>query len=159
MNIKLKTKNFIHRFKRLNGDPHYVALGMAIGIFVAVTPTIPFHTLIALSLAFICRASKPAAAIGVWISNPVTIPVFYYGSYKVGMHVMGICSPFDENRIDISELLNQGVEITVAMITGGIILGVIPGIAAYWITRKIVTAIRPAATGKPSEIHPFTDKE
>jgi len=159
MDIKLKIKNFIHRFKRLNGDPHYIALGMAIGVFVAVTPTIPFHTLIALILAFICRASKPAAAIGVWISNPLTIPVFYYGSYKVGMRVMGICSPFDENRINISELMNQGFEITVAMITGGIILGIIPFFASYWITRKIVTSIRTATTGKPSTNHPFTDKE
>ena len=36
----------------------------------------------------------------------------------------------------------MGVDITIAMIAGGILLGIVPGIAAYFITRKMVIVIR-----------------
>jgi uncharacterized protein (DUF2062 family) len=142
MNLRDKIQHFITRFKQLNGDPHYVALGMAIGVFISVTPTIPFHTVIALALAFILRGSKAAAAIGVWFSNPITIPLFYKGSYDVGVSILGDSAPFSTEYESILELLKLGVDVTLAMITGGIILGIFPGIAAYFITRNIFIKLR-----------------
>ena len=142
MNLREKIQHFITRFKQLNGDPHYVALGMAIGVFISVTPTIPFHTVIALFLAFILRGSKAAAAIGVWFSNPITIPLFYKGSYDVGVSILGNSAPFSTEYESILELLKLGADVTIAMITGGIILGILPGIAAYFTTRRIFIKLR-----------------
>ena len=142
MNLREKIRQFITRFKQLNGDPHYVALGMAIGVFISVTPTIPFHTAIALALAFILRGSKTAAAIGVWFSNPITIPLFYMGSYDVGMSILGNSAPFNVEYESIIELLKLGADVTIAMITGGVILGILPAIATYFITRRIFIKIR-----------------
>jgi len=95
MRLKQKIKQLFDCFKKIKGDPHYVALGMAIGVFISATPTMPFHTVIAIALAFVLRGSKPAAAIGVWFCNPVTIPFLYFWSYKVGMFVIGNSVPFD----------------------------------------------------------------
>lgn len=142
MNLREKIQHLITRFKQLNGDPHYVALGMAIGVFISVTPTIPFHTVIALTLAFILRGSKAAAAIGVWFSNPITIPLFYKGSYDVGVSILGNSAPFSTEYESILELLKLGADVTIAMITGGVILGILPGIAAYFITRRIFIKLR-----------------
>jgi len=142
MNYREKIRQLIIRFKELNGDPHYVALGMAIGVFISVTPTIPFHTVLAIFLAFILRGSKAAAAIGVWFSNPLTIPFFYKGSYDLGMSILGNSAPFGTEYESILELLKLGANVTIAMVTGGIILGVLPGIAAYFITRKIFIRLR-----------------
>jgi len=142
MNLREKIQHVITRFKQLNGDPHYVALGMAIGVFISVTPTIPFHTVIALALAFILRGSKAAAAIGVWFSNPITIPLFYKGSYDVGISILGNSAPFGTEYESILELLKLGADVTIAMITGGIILGILPGIAAYFTTRRIFIKLR-----------------
>ena len=142
MNLREKIQHFITRFKQLNGDPHYVALGMAIGVFISVTPTIPFHTVIALALAFVLRGSKAAAAIGVWFSNPITIPLFYKGSYDVGISILGNSAPFGTEYESILELLKLGADASIAMITGGIILGILPGIAAYFITRIIFIRLR-----------------
>jgi len=142
MNLKEKIRKLIIRFKQLNGDPHYVALGMAIGVFISVTPTIPFHTVIALALAFILRGSKAAAAIGVWFSNPVTIPFFYKGSYDVGISILGNSAPFSTEYESILELLKLGADVTIAMITGGVILGILPGIVAYFVTRRIFIKLR-----------------
>ena len=139
---KYNIREFVQRVKNLEGDPHYVAMGLAIGVFVGMTPTIPFHTVLAVSLAIILRGSKAAAVLGVWFSNPVTAPIFYWGSYKLGMYLLGNPAPFDIKYESILELLNLGMDVTVAMITGGIILGILPGIASYFITRKIIAIIR-----------------
>ena len=141
-NIKSKIKYWINRTKALNGEPRYVAMGMAVGIFVAATPTIPFQTFIAVTMAFILRGSKSAAAIGVWLSNPITLPVFYLASYKTGALLLGISNDTDITGQTKTGLLKLGFDISIAAMTGGIVIGIILAILAYFITRKIVTKIR-----------------
>ena len=143
---KFNIREFTERVKKLHGDPHYVAMGMAIGVFIGITPTMPFHTVIAVALAFIFRGSKAAAALGVWFCNPLTAPLFYWGSYKAGMFILGDPGSFDVKFESISELLKLGADVTMAMIAGGVILGILPGIAAYFLTRKIFIAIRSRKT-------------
>lgn len=144
---KYNIHEFVKRVKKLPGDPHYIAMGMAIGVFISITPTMPFHTVIAVLLAFILRGSKAAAAIGVWFCNPLTAPLFYLGSYKTGMFIFGKLAPFNIKYESVLELIKLGMDATIAMIAGGIILGILPGIAAYFITRKIITTIRSRKTG------------
>jgi uncharacterized protein len=127
---------------QLQGNPHYVAMGMAIGVFVAVTPTIPFHTLIAVALAFILRGSKPAAIIGVWFSNPVTIPFFYFGSYKIGTLLLRIELTDTIPHQSFSDLLDLGAEVTLAMMLGGCVLGILPAVSAYFLTFRLVRQFR-----------------
>jgi len=139
---KHSLREFIRRAKTLQGDPHYVAMGMAIGVFVSLTPTIPFHTVLAIALAFILKGSKPAAAIGVWLCNPITLPFFYLGSYQVGMLFLDKPISFDVKYKTVQELMKMGWDVTIAMLIGGLILGIIPGIASYFITRSLFTKIR-----------------
>jgi uncharacterized protein (DUF2062 family) len=145
---KYNLREFVKRIKKLEGDPHYIAMGMAIGVFVGITPTMPFHTVVAVAMAFILRGSKAAAALGVWFCNPITAPFFYLGSYKAGMFIFGNSVPFDVKYESILELLKLGMDVTMAMIVGGVILGILPGIAAYFITRKIITTIRSRKTAE-----------
>jgi len=140
--IKSKIKHWAKRTKALNGEPRYVAMGMAVGIFVSATPTIPFQTIIAVALAFIMRGSKAAAALGVWLSNPITFPVFYLASYKTGAVLFGISADTDIAVQTTSDLLKLGFDISLAAITGGIIIGIILAIGAYIITYKLVHKIR-----------------
>lgn len=143
---KYNIREFFERVKKLHGDPHYIAMGMAIGVFISITPTMPFHTVIAIALAFILRGSKATAALGVWFCNPISAPFFYLGSYKTGMFLLGYSAPFDAKYESVLELLKLGMDVTLAMIAGGIILGILPGFASYFITRKIITTIRPRKT-------------
>jgi uncharacterized protein (DUF2062 family) len=143
---KFKIREFAERVKELHGDPHYVAMGMAIGVFISITPTIPFHTVIAVGLAFVFRGSKAAAALGVWFCNPLTAPLFYWGSYKAGMFILDDPAPFHVKFESILELLELGAGVTMAMVAGGVILGIIPGIVAYFVTRKIFITIRSRKT-------------
>lgn len=115
---------------------------MGLGVFISITPTFPLQIFIAVALAFVLRGSKAAAAIGVWFCNPITIPFIYIGSYKVGMFLLGNSSNVCVNGESTFNLLDAGFKVACALIAGGAILGIIPGIATYFITYKAFEAIK-----------------
>lgn len=49
-----------------------MALGLALGLAVAMLPPAPIQTVLATTLAILCRANIPLAVAAVWVSNPVT---------------------------------------------------------------------------------------
>jgi uncharacterized protein (DUF2062 family) len=78
------------RLLRLRGDPRILAKGVAIGVFVGLTPTIPFHSLLILFFCPLCGGNPLAGLLSsVLVSNPVTIPLHYYGAWKIGTLVIG----------------------------------------------------------------------
>ncbi|WP_319406055.1 DUF2062 domain-containing protein [uncultured Desulfosarcina sp.] len=143
------------RMRQLEGSPHNLALGMAVGIFVSITPIIPLQTIVAVFLAFLLRGSKSAAALGTWLSNPLTIPLVYYANYKLGCTLLGYQKTLDSIAFDsFSQLMGLGLEVTRAMIVGGVVIGAILGVAAYFITFRVFITIRrrarPVDTGSRS---------
>ncbi len=70
-------------------QPHRVALGAALGIFVAFTPTIGFQMIIVVALASLFGANKLVGVPLVWISNPLTIPPIFYAGYTLGRVILG----------------------------------------------------------------------
>ncbi|MBC8431416.1 MAG: hypothetical protein H8D96_05810 [Desulfobacterales bacterium] len=56
--------------------------------------------------------------------------------------MLGKSIPHDISYESIRELTALGLDVTVAEIAGGAILGIVPGIVAYFITRKIFAKIR-----------------
>jgi uncharacterized protein (DUF2062 family) len=143
--IKDRLKAFYVRIKEIQGDPRHIAKGMAIGVFTGVTPTIPFHTVIAIALAFILRGSKPAAIIGSFVANPITIPFIYVACFKVGTFILNKPIPFDAKFESITALMTLGLDVTIAMIIGSAILGILPTIIAYILTYRIMTTLREKA--------------
>lgn len=139
--LKQRVQKFFTRLKELPGSPENIARGMAAGIFVGMTPTIPFHTILAIALALILRGSKRASAVGAWLGTPI-VPFLYLASYKVGTFFFGNLGPIDVKAMSISEILSLGMDVTCAMLIGGIIVGILPGVTTYFITRKIFTLIR-----------------
>lgn len=141
--LKRKIRNFYNTFICLKGEPRKIAIGMAIGVFVGITPTIPFHTLLSSGLIFISRQNLTAALIGNWISNPITIPVIYFAEYEIGRYLLG----WSQYRLllddlSIQALLRAGWEIFFPLLLGGLILAPLFAVPAYFITHKAVVAIR-----------------
>ncbi|MEA3427644.1 MAG: DUF2062 domain-containing protein [Thermodesulfobacteriota bacterium] len=141
MSPRENIRHIITRFKQLQGDPHNIAIGMGLGIFVCATPTFPFQTFVAIALAFIFRGSKAAAIIGSLLAAPA-IPFFYIGSYKLGTFILGYSISVATDSLSISKLINMGWSVAFAMITGGIIIGLFPGIAGYLITYNVFKKMR-----------------
>ena len=83
-------KYFYLKFIRLQGDPEFLARGTALGVFIGITPTIPFHTVLALTISYIFRASRIAALLAtVAVSNPITFFFQYYFSWRIGTWLTG----------------------------------------------------------------------
>ncbi len=127
------------KFLRLQEDPQKLAWGMALGVFVGVTPTIPFHSLAALSLAALFRVSPVTAFIGIQFSNPLTIVPFYLAAYKVGKFLLHRGKPlvFPES-FSFEAWLRVLWQGGLALQVGGIIIAIPPAIAAYFLTLWIV---------------------
>lgn len=134
------------RLRQLEGNPHNVALGMAVGIFVSILPIIPLQTIVAVALAFVVRGSKSAAALGTWLSNPLTIPLVYFANYKFGCFLLGYATTHDSIAFDsFAELMALGIDVTRAMIVGGAVIGAALGVLAYFVTFRVYRRLRRAA--------------
>jgi uncharacterized protein (DUF2062 family) len=127
------------KFLRLQEDPRKLAWGMALGVFIGITPTIPFHMVAALSLAALLGISPVTAFIGIQIGNPLTMVPIYIAAYKVGQFLLYSGKPlvFPETfsfKAWICVLWQGGVALQV----GGVILAIPPAIVAYFLTLWIV---------------------
>lgn len=124
------------RFLKIRGTPREIALGFALGLFVGMSPTLGFQMAIAVFLAALFQWNKISAAVGVWISNPVTVPVIYPVTYLLGAKVVGIdeIHPFPKN-MDMSwflEMLGSTPEIISLMTLGGVIIGIPLAVTGYF---------------------------
>ncbi len=126
----------------LKEKPHTVALGLAIGVFVGCTPTVPVQMALAVSLAIVLRGSKVAAAAGVWISNPLNLPVFYYAEYLVGRWILGWQISFKPRDYSIFTLISEAQRLIKMMTLGGVVIGVPAALITYLIAYKIVAAAK-----------------
>ena len=87
------------RMRQLEGNPHCIALGMAVGIFVSITPIIPLQTIVAVALAFVLRGSKSAAALGTWLSNPAHHTPGLFCQLQAGLHAAGGSETVGQHRL------------------------------------------------------------
>ncbi len=131
------------KFKRLQGNPQKIALGAALGVFVGVTPTIPFHTVMVLTLAPLLRISVVAAYMGIWVSNPVTWVPQYILAYEVGRHLLfrgeSLAIPEHADLAAFLDLLWRG---GLALQVGGLIIALPPAIFTYFATLWAVKRYR-----------------
>jgi len=149
MILKKRIRAFYEKFISLKGEPATIAAGLAIGIFVGVTPTIPFHTAIIISLSLLFRQNITAAYLGSWlISNPVTIPLLYLSQYELGRILLGMppCR-FEIADYSLGAIVALGWQILLPLQTGGIIMAPFFAVPAYFIAHRMIAAVR--AKGQP----------
>jgi uncharacterized protein (TIGR03546 family) len=139
-----RIRTFYERFISLKGDPVSIATALAIGVFVGVTPTIPFHTAIIVIIGLLFRLNITAAYLGSWfISNPLTIPLLYLSQYELGRILLGL----DPYRFDLTEyslgaIAALGWRILLPLLTGGIVMAPVCAVPAYFISKRLIAAIR-----------------
>ncbi len=92
MGMKPTPKYYYRRLQRLRGEPCALAGGIALGGYVSITPTMPFHILLIIFLTIITRTSTVAGVLsGVMVCNPLTCVPIYYFSFQIGKMLM----PYD----------------------------------------------------------------
>lgn len=127
------------RITRIRENPHSIALGLSMGVFVGCLPIIPFQTVTALGLAFFFRCSKIAAALGTWITNPLYAPFVYYGLYLVGRMIIPIGKKeFDPEDLTLATLVNLGWDFFWLMFFGGVVVGLLLAFITYFLSVRVI---------------------
>lgn len=76
-------RNVFHR-KVWRSDKRAIAGGLAVGLFMAFAPTIPFQMLLAAAAAIYFKVNLPLALAACWATNPLTIVPIYMAARELG---------------------------------------------------------------------------
>ena len=127
-----------------------VAGGVALGLFVAITPTFPFQMLLAALLACVFRVNLPVALLMCWTTNPLTLPLLYWTEYKMGEWILSWFSISELSEIsqgmgiepievpnvqdaDNQNLLNNVMGKIPTLILGSFILAIVTSAFSYFV--------------------------
>ena len=148
-------KRTYYRFLRLRGTPRQIGLGMALGVFVGMTPFLGFHTVIAVMLAALMKWSKIAAGLGVFITNPFTAPLIYPLTYKLGVMVAGFSKISHFPRLfepgGVVGIMKNSPMILVDLLVGGVIVGIPLALVSYYVAFYVVSGARKRMEARKSK--------
>jgi hypothetical protein len=130
------------RFVRLRGLPEEIARGVALGIFIGMTPTFGLQMVIALFLAYLLRENRLAAILGVWITNPVTAPFIYAIEYEMGRLLLNLERARLPQEFTLHAYTSLGWHVLSPLWVGGILAGLILGSLSYFLTLSILPIVK-----------------
>lgn len=137
-----QSKLMLVRFVRLRGLPEEIAKGLALGIFIGMTPTFGFQMALAIFFAYLLRENRLAAILGVWITNPVTAPVIYTIEYEIGRVLLALDRVRLPTEFTWQAYASLGWNVLYPIWVGGIISGAILGALCYFITLRMVPIVK-----------------
>jgi len=140
---------------RITGDPKEIALGFALGIFIGMTPTMGVQIPLSIFAAALLKWNKVSAAMGVFITNPLTAPFVYGITYAVGAAFMapagGEVLPGSLDFGGLISLIRHTPRVLWTLTVGGLILGIPLSVVSYYLSLHAI--IRHRRKAKPA-LHP-----
>lgn len=126
-------------------SPHRIALSFGLGVFIAFSPLLGLHTLIALGIAVAFRLSKAAMIVGIYVNNPWTIAPMYMAGTLLGCFLLGVSTDdlatirFDEHGWAFyRSLAAQLWPYLWPFVVGNTLLGMLFGGLAYLALRRVI---------------------
>lgn len=165
----------IHRLRRLPDKPHRIARGVAVGLFVSFTPFFGFHLLISAGVAWLIGGNIVAALLATLVGNPITFPFMMAAAVGTGnfllnqpdtLHLALIMHSFARASVElwhnIDMIFSGGqphwgnlrwffARIFWPYLVGGMVPGVVFGLAGYYLTLPIVAAYQKRRSKKLRE--------
>ncbi|PYS69691.1 MAG: DUF2062 domain-containing protein [Acidobacteria bacterium] len=143
------------RLLAIDDPPERTALAFSIGIFIAFSPFLGLHTIMATLVAFIFRFNKVAIYAGTFINNPfLTLVPIIIVSYAVGAFVLGRPLGIPPEGLELlkhpriftseyyREIFVHSRNIVEPFAVGGMILSVVCSVVAYPLTLRALRAYR-----------------
>ena len=130
--FRSKLRKHFREVLKIKKSPHSIAMGFAIGTFLAIMPTPGFSILLGFLVILIFEKVNKFSLLGAmafW--NPITLIPIYYISYHIGNIFIGD-APIVVYRF---VLLNQLFRFTRRFLIGNLILAVFFSITFYFLVR------------------------
>ena len=141
----------LRRLLSIDDPPERTALAFSIGIFIAFSPFLGLHTIMATALAFIFRFNKIAIYTGTFVNNPfLTLVPIIVASYAVGAFLLGRPLSLPDASVELlqrphifdggywRELFRHGWDVLLPFAVGGMLLSVVCSLLAYPVTLRIL---------------------
>jgi uncharacterized protein len=143
------------RLLAIDDPPERTALAFSIGVFIAFSPFLGLHTIMATALTFAFRFNKIAIYTGTFINNPfLTLVPIIIASYAVGAFVLG--RPLDLPEEGLQLLKNPHIfsgeyyrriffeswNVVWPFAVGGMVLSVVCSLLAYPLTLRALRSYR-----------------
>lgn len=132
---QLSGQKHLRIFGNLLQDPNLwhlnrrsVSGAFAVGLFVMYLPPMG-QMVIAAAAAILLRVNLPISVALVWLTNPLTIPPMYYGSYVLGSWILG--RPTAAFEVDFWLEWRNWLEIIAPLTVGGLVCGAICSATGY----------------------------
>ncbi|MEK6775507.1 MAG: DUF2062 domain-containing protein [bacterium] len=143
MTLQRSARYLYLRLIRMRSNPKEIARGLAIGVFVGITPFIGFHMLLAVALAMLLKGNKFMALIGTWVANPLTFSFIFFLDYKVGRWILGdgpkILKLSSTHPLDV---LHMSWKILLPMSLGSLLIGLAAAVLAYFLSNPLIAGIK-----------------
>jgi Uncharacterized protein conserved in bacteria len=143
------------RLLAIDDPPERTALAFSIGVFIAFSPFLGLHTILATLIAFIFRFNKIAIYTGTFLNNPpLTLVPIIIASYAVGALVMGRPWKIPPEGVELlkhphifssdyyRQIFVQSWYLVKPFAVGGMILSVVCSVIAYPLTLRALRAYR-----------------
>ena len=142
-------KSLLH----LKDPPHRTALAFGAGVFIAFSPLLGLHTVIAIAIAFLFRLNKVAVLAGAWINAWALAPCYAFGTF-MGALLLGVDAG-DLKAIDWSQgigaLSSTLSTLFWPIMLGNTVLGLVVAAPAYALCRKFLEARAQRLKGKTED--------
>ena len=144
--LRTRLPKAIKGFLSFRGTPREIALGFATGIFVGMSPFMMCHSAMAVCLASLLRGNRLSAVAAVFITNPVSAPLVYGWTYRVGKAWLGIESARTLN-VEFSlegllSLIRCAPEIVWILAVGGFAAGLPLAVLSYFLCYHAIRRYR-----------------
>ncbi len=139
------------RLLALDDPPERTALAFSIGVFIAFSPFLGLHTVLATLIAFLFRFNKIAVYTGTFINNPfLTLVPIIIASYAIGAVVLGKPLKIPDEGIELlrhphpltasyyRELFQNSWAIVWPFSIGAMTLSVVCSLVAYPVTSSLL---------------------
>lgn len=113
-----------------------VANAFSVGLFSALLP-IPFQMLVAAFGAWLFRCNLPLSVGLVWITNPLTMPLIFFGNYRLGAWLLDTPVREAPDRISTHWIAEQLVDILPALALGSLVAAVVIAALAHLTIRLV----------------------
>ncbi len=121
-----------------------IAASAGIGTFIGLSPYIGLHTYMTFFISGAWNLPVAPMLVGAYITNPLTIPIVYGLSTKLGMIILnqGDHMHFDWDNVTISSLLEAGKHLIWPFIVGTHVAAIVLSLLMYVIVFGIVKIYR-----------------
>ncbi len=134
----IKNNPALHFLGDLLHDPnlfhlnrHSVSVAFFWGIFIAMLP-IPGQMAVAALAALIFRCNLPITVALVWITNPLTMPFFFFLAYQVGRIILQTDPLVIQPQLTLEWITSELNQIWKPLLTGAIVTGLVAGGLGYF---------------------------